>query len=48
VALAWFNLMLRGDVGPTGKGMFVGDDCGMCQKPEVWIDMKWKQLELLK
>jgi hypothetical protein len=47
VAVAWFNWMLRGDKGPTGKGMFAGDDCGMCKKPEVWIDMKWKKLELL-
>lgn len=37
VAVAWFNWMLRGDQGPTGKGMFVGDDCGMCKKkPEVF------------
>ena len=48
IAVAWFNWMLRGDEGLTGKGMFVGDDCGMCMKPEVWIDMKWKNLALLK
>lgn len=48
IAVAWFNWMLRGDEGPMGKGMFVGDDCGMCMKPEVWIDMKWKNLALLK
>ena len=30
------RLRLRGDEGPTGKGMFVGDDCGMCMKPDVW------------
>jgi hypothetical protein len=48
IAVAWFNWMLRGDEGPMGKGMFVGDDCGMCKKPDVWIDLKWKHLELLK
>ena len=47
VAVAWFNWMLRGDQGPTGKGMFVGDNCGMCMQPKVWTDLKWKHHELL-
>jgi len=48
VAVAWFNWMLRGDEGPTGKAMFVGDDCGMCKKkPEVFLDLTWKHLDLL-
>ena len=26
--VAWFNWQLLDDMGPTGKGMFVGPDCG--------------------
>lgn len=48
IAVAWFNWMLRGDEGSTGKGMFVGDDCGMCMKPDIWTDLKWKNEQLLK
>jgi hypothetical protein len=50
VARASFNWMLRGDVGSAVKGMCVGTRyaCGMCMKPDVWIDMKWKHLELLQ
>lgn len=48
IAVAWLNWMLRADQGATGKGMFIGDGCGMCKKPEVWTDMKWKNVDKVK
>lgn len=29
--LAWFNWHLKGDMGPTGKGFFIGDTCTLCK-----------------
>jgi hypothetical protein len=48
VAVAWYNWFLLGDKGPKGKGMFIGDNCGMCIKTDVWPTMNWKNLDLLK
>jgi hypothetical protein len=42
VGVAWFNWQLLGDMGATGKGMFVGPDCGMCKLKDVWTDLSWK------
>ena len=30
INLAWLNWWLKGDEGPTGKGVLVGDDCSYC------------------
>lgn len=30
VNLAWLSWWMRADEGATGKGMFVGDGCGLC------------------
>jgi hypothetical protein len=35
-------------MGSTGKGMFVGPDCGMCTNKKVWTDMTWRNEELIK
>lgn len=48
VGVAWFNWQLLGDTGDTGKGMFVGADCGMCKNTKVWTDTAWKNEQLLK
>lgn len=48
VGVAWFNWHLLGDTGATGKGTFVGPECGMCQNKKVWTDTAWKNVELLK
>jgi hypothetical protein len=48
VAVAWFSWFLLGEKGPKGKGMFVGNDCGMCTKKNVWTDVTWKNQALLK
>jgi hypothetical protein len=48
VGVAWFNWQLLGDTGPTGKGMFVGADCGMCKLKGVWPELAWKNEQLLK
>jgi hypothetical protein len=37
--LAWMRWHLLDDQGPTGKGMFIGDSCGLCG-PE-WT-LQWK------
>jgi hypothetical protein len=31
MTVAWWQYMLKGD--PTGKAMFVGDNCGLCNQP---------------
>jgi hypothetical protein len=38
--VAWMRWHLLGDQGATGKGMFVGADCGICSGGK-W-DMMWK------
>jgi hypothetical protein len=38
--VAWMNWHLLGDQGATGKGMFVGDNCGLCDTTK-W-DLMWK------
>jgi hypothetical protein len=48
IAVAWWRWFLLGDKGPTGKGWFVGDNCGMCTKTDIWPDMQWKNQQLLK
>lgn len=48
VGVAWFSWFLLGEKGPKGKGMFVGDDCGMCTNKNVWTDTMWKNEQLLK
>jgi hypothetical protein len=48
IGVAWFSWFLLGDTGPTGKGWFVGDSCGMCTMKEIWTDMMWKNEQLLK
>jgi hypothetical protein len=39
LAIAWLNWWLFDDMGPTGKGYFVGDNCGVCST--MW-DIQWK------
>lgn len=39
--VAWINWQLLGDEGPTGKGMFIGDNCGLC-------DSKWTLMWKMK
>lgn len=39
LAIAWLNWWLFDDMGPTGKGYFVGDQCGVCSTD--W-DIMWK------
>jgi len=39
LAIAWLNWWLFDDMGPTGKGYFVGDQCGVCST--MW-DIMWK------
>jgi dienelactone hydrolase len=39
LAIAWLNWWLFDDMGPTGKGYFVGDSCGVCST--MW-DIQWK------
>jgi hypothetical protein len=39
--VAWINWHLLGDEGPTGKGMFIGDNCGLC-------DSKWNLMWKMK
>jgi hypothetical protein len=39
MAIAWVRWHLLKDEGATGKGMFIGDSCGLCTS--TW-DMKWK------
>jgi hypothetical protein len=38
--VAWINWWLLGDLGPTGKGMFVGSNCGLCDTTK-W-SLQWK------
>jgi dienelactone hydrolase len=35
-AVAWLNWQLLGDTGESGRGYFVGGDCGICQ------DLNWE------
>jgi dienelactone hydrolase len=39
LAISWLNWWLFDDMGPTGKGYFVGDSCGVCST--MW-DIQWK------
>jgi hypothetical protein len=39
--VAWINWQLLDDQGPTGKGMFIGDNCGLC-------DSKWNLMWKMK
>jgi hypothetical protein len=39
VGVAWMRWHLLDDQGPTGKGMFIGDKCGMCGSERT---MQWK------
>ena len=39
ITVGWLRWHLLGDQGPTGKGLFIGSDCGLCRTK--W-DMKWK------
>lgn len=34
INLAWLNWWLKGDEGPTGKGLLTGADCPYCTDPE--------------
>ena len=38
--VAWMRWHLLGDQGATGKGMFIGDNCGLCGGMK-W-DLMWK------
>lgn len=40
VIVGWLKWQLFDDMGANGKGMFVGDDCGMCIKPDWKIQRK--------
>ena len=37
--VGWLRWHLLNDQGPTGKGMFIGDNCGICGSQ--W-DIMWK------
>lgn len=39
IAVAWLRWQLLVDEGATGKGMFIGDSCGLCSSQ--W-DLMWK------
>jgi hypothetical protein len=40
VDLAWLDWWLKGDTGATGKGMFVGANCGLCNDPNWTLQSK--------
>ncbi len=40
VDVAWLNWWLKDDVTATGKGMFVGANCGLCSKTEWTLRSK--------
>jgi hypothetical protein len=40
VDIAWLNWWLKDDVTATGKGMFVGANCGLCSKTEWTLRSK--------
>jgi hypothetical protein len=40
--VAWINWWLLDDMGPTGKGMFIGANCGLCDT-SVWT-LQWNAL----
>ncbi|XXY17594.1 hypothetical protein WME88_56135 [Sorangium sp. So ce216] len=40
VGVAWLGWQLKGDTGPTGKGMFVGANCGLCTDRAWTIESK--------
>jgi hypothetical protein len=41
-AVAWLKWQLLGDTGASGRGYFIGDDCGICQDPNWLTD--WRSL----
>ncbi|WP_438037380.1 alpha/beta hydrolase family protein [Sorangium sp. So ce128] len=40
VGVAWLGWQLKGDMGATGKGMFVGANCGLCTDRAWTIESK--------
>lgn len=40
VDLAWLQWWLKGDLGATGKGMFVGENCGLCGDARWTLESK--------
>ncbi|WP_437790301.1 alpha/beta hydrolase family protein [Sorangium sp. So ce693] len=40
VGVAWLGWQLKGDMGATGKGMFVGASCGLCTDRAWTIESK--------
>lgn len=40
VAVAWLGWWLQGDLGATGKGMFVGPSCGLCSDSDWTVESK--------
>jgi hypothetical protein len=41
--VAWINWWLLDDLGPTGKGMFIGNNCGLCDTTK-WT-LQWNALK---
>jgi hypothetical protein len=41
-AIAWFGWWLKDDLSSSGKGMFVGPNCGLCN---TYWDIQSKMLE---
>jgi dienelactone hydrolase len=40
VAVAWLKWQLQGDTSATGRGYFVGDDCGICKDASWRVDSR--------
>jgi hypothetical protein len=41
--VAWINWWLLDDMGPTGKGMFIGNNCGLCDTTK-WT-LQWNAMK---
>ncbi len=41
--VAWINWWLLDDLGPTGKGMFIGNNCGLCDTTK-WT-LQWNAMK---
>lgn len=41
--VAWINWWLLDDMGPTGKGMFIGNNCGLCDTSK-WT-LQWNAMK---
>lgn len=39
-AVAWLKWQLLGDTSATGRGYFVGKDCGICKDPNWKVDSR--------